>query len=51
MCIRDSFPVDDLTREYMKEHSKRPFTEYEADSDAEYDEEYTCLLYTSVMDV
>ena len=23
------FPVDDLTREYMKEHSKRPFTEYE----------------------
>ena len=47
MCIRDRngiFPVDDLTREYMKEHSKRPFTEYEADSDAEYDD---CLLYTS----
>ena len=38
------FPVDDLTREYMKEHSKRPFTEYEADSDAEYDEEYTIDL-------
>ena len=41
------FPVDDLTRAYMKEHSKRPFVEYEADEDAEYDEEYTCLLYTS----
>ena len=40
------FPVDDLTREYMKEHSKRPFTEYEADSDAEYDEEYTIDLST-----
>ena len=38
------FPVDDLTREYMKEHSKRPFTEYEADSDAEYDKEYTIDL-------
>ena len=23
------FPVDDLTRAYMKEHSKRPFVEYE----------------------
>lgn len=40
------FPVDDLTREYMKEHSKRPFTEYEADPDAEYDEEYTIDLST-----
>ena len=30
----------------MKEHSKRPFTEYEADSDAEYDEEYTIDLST-----
>ena len=28
------FPVDDLTRAYMKEHSKRPFVEYEADADA-----------------
>mgnify|MGYP003205078585 CR=1 FL=1 len=27
------FPVDDLTRAYMKEHSKRPFVEYEADAD------------------
>ena len=40
------FPVDDLTREYMKEHSKRPFTEYEADADAVYDEEYTIDLST-----
>lgn len=38
------FPVDDVTRDYMKEHSKRPFTEYEADPDAEYDEEYTIDL-------
>ena len=38
------FPVDDLTREYLKEHSKRPFVEYEADEDAEYDEEYTIDL-------
>ena len=40
------FPVDDVTRDYMKEHSKRPFTEYEADPDAEYDEEYTIDLST-----
>ena len=40
------FPVDDLTREYMKEHAKRPFVEYEADADAEYDEEYTIDLST-----
>ena len=32
------FPVDDLAREYMKEHSKRPFVEYTADDDAEYDQ-------------
>lgn len=38
------FPVDDLTRAYMKEHSKRPFVEYTADEDAEYDEEYTIDL-------
>lgn len=38
------FPVDDLTRAYMKEHSSRPFAEYEADADAEYDEEYTIDL-------
>ncbi len=40
------FPVDDLTREYMKEHSKRQFVEYEADDDAQYDEEYTIDLST-----
>ena len=40
------FPVDDLTREYMKEHSKRPFVEYTADEDAQYDEEYTIDLST-----
>lgn len=40
------FPVDDLTRAYLKEHSSRPFTEYEADADAEYDEEYTIDLST-----
>lgn len=40
------FPVDDQTRAYMKEHSKRPFVEYEADEDAEYDEEYTIDLST-----
>ncbi len=40
------FPVDDLTRAYLKEHSKRPFVEYEADEDAEYDEEYTIDLST-----
>ena len=38
------FPVDDLTRAYMKEHSSRPFVEYEADADAQYDEEYTIDL-------
>ena len=38
------FPVDDLAVQYMKEHSKREFTVYEADSDAEYDEVYTIDL-------
>lgn len=38
------FPVDDLTRAYMKEHSNRPFVEYSADEDAVYDEEYTIDL-------
>ena len=32
------FPVDDIARQYMKEHSKRPFVEYTADEDAEYDQ-------------
>ncbi len=38
------FPVDDLTVEYMKEHSSREFVKYEADEDAEYDEVYTIEL-------
>ncbi|PXX51427.1 3-isopropylmalate dehydratase large subunit [Hungatella effluvii] len=38
------FPVDDLAVQYMKEHSKREFTVYEADSDAEYDKVYTIDL-------
>lgn len=38
------FPVDDKTRAYLKEHSMRPFVEYEADADAIYDEEYTIDL-------
>ena len=36
--------VDDLTREYMKEHSTKEFTEYAPDEDAVYDEEYTIDL-------
>ena len=38
------FIVDDLTREYMKEHSTKEFTEYSPDEDAVYDEEYTIDL-------
>ncbi|MGN0513410.1 MAG: 3-isopropylmalate dehydratase large subunit [Lachnospiraceae bacterium] len=40
------FPVDDLAKEYMKEHSKRDYVVYEADEDAEYDEVYTIDLST-----
>lgn len=40
------FPVDELAIEYMKEHSKRPYTIFEPDEDAEYDEEYTIDLST-----
>ena len=40
------FPVDDLTIAYMKEHSTKPYTVYEADEDAEYDEVYTIDLST-----
>ncbi len=40
------FPVDELTEEYMKEHSDKAYTKYEADADAEYDEEYTIDLST-----
>ncbi len=38
------FPVDELTIEYMREHSKKEFTIYEADKDAHYDAEYTIDL-------
>lgn len=38
------FPVDELTEDYMKEHSTREFKVYQADADAEYDEEYTINL-------
>ncbi|MBR4754582.1 MAG: 3-isopropylmalate dehydratase large subunit [Lachnospiraceae bacterium] len=40
------FPVDDATIVYMGEHSKRDYTVYTADADAEYDEEYTIDLST-----
>ncbi|WP_326906710.1 3-isopropylmalate dehydratase large subunit [Sedimentibacter sp. MB31-C6] len=32
------FPVDDKTIKYMKEHSTKPYTIYEADEDAEYEQ-------------
>ena len=38
------FPVDDETIAYMKEHSTKEYTVYEADEDAEYDETYTIDL-------
>ena len=38
------FPVDELTEEYMKEHSTKAYTKYEADEDAVYDAEYTIDL-------
>ena len=38
------FPVDELTVEYMKEHSTREFKKYEADEDAEYEAVYTIDL-------
>ena len=40
------FPVDELTVEYLKNHSKRDFKVYEPDADAVYDEEYTIDLST-----
>ena len=40
------FPIDDVARAYMKEHSTREWVEYEADEDAEYDEEYVIDLST-----
>lgn len=38
------FPVDELAIAYMKEHSTKNYTVYEADADAVYDEEYTIDL-------
>ena len=38
------FPVDGAAIQYMKEHSKREFTVYEADPDAEYEENYVIDL-------
>lgn len=38
------FPVDEQTIAYMKEHSKKEYTIYEADEDAVYDETYTIDL-------
>lgn len=38
------FPVDDITIEYLKAHGEKPYKIYEADSDAEYVEEYTIDL-------
>jgi len=34
------FPVDDIALEYIKEHCQKPYTVFEADSDAVYDESY-----------
>lgn len=38
------FPVDDVAIAYMKEHSKREYTIYEADEDAEYEKTYVIDL-------
>lgn len=38
------FPVDALTIQYMKEHSGRSFTIYEADADARYERSYVIDL-------
>lgn len=41
------FPVDDVAMAYVKEHApNKKITVYEADKDAEYDEEYTIDLST-----
>ncbi|NLJ95671.1 MAG: 3-isopropylmalate dehydratase large subunit [Clostridiales bacterium] len=34
------FPVDEITINYMKEHSTKPYAIYEADKDAEYEKTY-----------
>ncbi len=38
------FPVDDKTLAYVKDHSDKPYTVYEADEDAEYDQVYEIKL-------
>ncbi|MCR4618551.1 MAG: 3-isopropylmalate dehydratase large subunit [Lachnospiraceae bacterium] len=38
------FPVDEKTVEYLNEHATRSYKVFEADADAEYDEEYTIDL-------
>ncbi|WFR59624.1 3-isopropylmalate dehydratase large subunit [Anaerocolumna sp. AGMB13025] len=38
------FPVDEKAKDYIKEHSKKPYTIYEADEDAEYDDTYVIDL-------
>ena len=40
------FPVDEKAAAYMKEHSRREFTVYEADADAEYEQVITVDLST-----
>ncbi|MDR0948340.1 MAG: 3-isopropylmalate dehydratase large subunit [Lachnospiraceae bacterium] len=40
------FPVDAKTIEYLADHSNRPYTVYEADDDAEYDQTYEIDLNT-----
>lgn len=40
------FPVDDVTVEYLKDHSDRAWKVYEADEDAEYDGVYEIDLST-----
>ena len=42
------FPVDDKTVTYMKEHSTKEFTTYEADEDAEYDELLHSHIYLRI---
>lgn len=40
------FPVDEVTERYMEGRVNRPWTKYEADEDAVYDETYTIDLST-----
>jgi len=40
------FPVDEKTLDYIREHSSKPYTVYEADEDAEYDEVYEIDMST-----